>query len=80
MTSNHKVAGSSPALGKVWMPERSKGLHLSCNIFGCVGSNPTPDKLSAWRNWIARKTSNLKVVGSSPTVDFLSLYTTINMF
>ena len=52
------------------MPEWSKGLHLSCNIFGCVGSNPTPDKLSAWRNWIARKTSNLKVVGSSPTVDF----------
>ena len=24
-----------------------------------------------WRNWIAHQTSNLGVVGSSPTVDFL---------
>ena len=24
---------------------------------------------SSWRNWIARETSNLKVVGSSPTGD-----------
>ena len=25
--------------------------------------------MSVWRNWIARKTSNLKVVGSSPAMD-----------
>ena len=27
--------------------------------------------MSTWRNWIAHQTSNLGVVGSSPTVDFL---------
>ena len=48
------------------MPERSKGLHLSCNIFGCVGSNPTPD--TAWlAQSVERKTLNLVVVGSIPT-------------
>ena len=26
------------------MAEWSKALHLSCNLFGVVGSNPTPDK------------------------------------
>ena len=26
--------------------------------------------LSLWRNWTARETSNLKVVGSSPTRDY----------
>ena len=28
---------------KVWMAEWSKALHLSCSLFGGVGSNPTPD-------------------------------------
>ena len=27
--------------------------------------------MSAWRNWTARDTSNLEVLGSSPSVDFL---------
>ena len=31
-----------------------------------VGSSPTPG-MPCWRNWIARETSNLEVVGSSPT-------------
>jgi hypothetical protein len=26
-----------------------------------------------WRNWIARKTSNLKVAGSSPAMGFIHL-------
>ena len=29
--------------------------------------------MSVWRNWIARETSNLKVVGSSPTTDIARL-------
>ena len=27
--------------------------------------------MSAWRNWTARDTSNVEVLGSSPSVDFL---------
>jgi hypothetical protein len=30
----------------VWMAEWSKALHLSCSLFGGVGSNPTPDILN----------------------------------
>ena len=42
-TSNPKVVGSSPTVSYVWMAEWSKALHLSCSLFGGVGSNPTPD-------------------------------------
>ena len=29
--------------------------------------------MSVWRNWIARETSNLKVAGSSPVMDYFFL-------
>ena len=31
--------------------------------------------MPCWRNWIARKTSNLKVVGSSPTQGIFNINT-----
>ena len=33
------------------------------------GSSPGMGNLPHWRNWIAHQTSNLGVVGSSPTAD-----------
>ena len=49
------------------MAEWSKALHLSCSIFGCVGSNPTLCKEARLAQSVERKTFNLVVVGSSPT-------------
>ena len=50
-----------------FVAEWSKALDSSSSLFGGVGSNPTECILLRWRNWIARETSNLKVVGSIPT-------------
>ena len=54
-------------------PTPSKGVYLAQSglervAFNLVvvGSNPTVDKLVLWRNWIARLTSNQKVMGSNP--------------
>ena len=49
------------------MAEWSKALHLSCSIFGCVGSNPTICTQARLAQSVERKTFNLVVVGSSPT-------------
>ena len=43
------------------------GLERSAFNRVAEGSNPSQDNSPHWRNWIARQTSNLKVVGSNPT-------------
>ena len=48
---------------RVW----SKGSDSRSLASRFVGSNPTSHTLPHWRNWIAHQTSNLGVVGSSPT-------------
>ena len=48
------------------MPERSKGLVLSSNVFALVGSNPTSCK-ALIAQMVERGSYEPKVVGSSPT-------------
>jgi hypothetical protein len=57
---------------QVW----SKGIDLRSIAYASWVQIPLRAKyISAWRNWIARKTSNLEVVGSNPIVDsFLFFY------
>ena len=52
----------------------SNGADLKSAVFALVGSNPTSCIMSAWPNWIGRPTSNRKVAGSSPAVDFNTTY------
>jgi hypothetical protein len=46
----------------------SVGLEHSAVNRKVIGSIPIRSVKPAWRNWTARKTSNLKVMGSSPIV------------
>ena len=49
------------------MAEWSNAPDLRSGTFGCVGSNPTLGIYVLVAQWIARATSNRKVVGSNPT-------------
>ena len=51
-----------------WMAERSKALVSGTSLFGGEGSNPSSVTMSRLAQLVERKTLNLVVVGSSPTV------------
>ena len=51
------------------IPERSKGSDLRSDAICFVGSNPTITTNVSLAQLVERKTFNLVVVGSSPTVD-----------
>ena len=51
------------------VPERSKGSDLRSLALCFVGSNPTVTTNAFLAQLVERKTFNLVVVGSSPTVD-----------
>ena len=50
------------------MAERSKAVASRTTIFGCTGSNPVGNTISApLAQSVEHQTFNLRVVGSSPT-------------
>ena len=60
--------GSNPLTTTGNVPERSKGSDLRSLAICFVGSNPTVTTNAHLAQLVERKTFNLVVVGSSPTV------------